>query len=100
MLLDNLAEEDGALPIDQECRWIVCLVGYYSSKCSFYPGYIKYWNATRTDYYPYTYAELSEIILTPMIGTPLLVFLLGALALRVGRWIAKGFRPSQSQAGE
>ena len=27
MLLDNLAEENGALPIDQECRWIGRLVG-------------------------------------------------------------------------
>jgi hypothetical protein len=34
------------------------------------------------------------------IATPILAFLLGAMALWIGRWIAKGFRPSEPQAGE
>ena len=34
------------------------------------------------------------------IGVPVLVFVFGALVIWVGRWVAKGFRPSQPQAGE
>jgi hypothetical protein len=33
-------------------------------------------------------------------GVPIAAFLIGAVALWVGRWVAKGFRPSQHQAGE
>ena len=80
--------------------WMTYLVYYYDSRCDFYTDYIKYWNASRTDYYPYTYHEFVVTAIKSVIGVPALAFILGTIALRVGSWIAKGFRPSEPQVGE
>ena len=42
------------------------------------------------------YTELPEFV----IGAPVLIFLLGAVALWIGRWVANGFRPAEPQTGE
>ena len=86
--------------------WMVYWLGYYFVGCKYHP---KYWSSYSSNAFPYTqcsfgieyyngvyytYEELFTAILKPMIGIPVVVFVLGAVVLWVGSWIAKGFRPS------
>jgi hypothetical protein len=74
--------------------WIIYWSWRYYKYChhDFSEYFLCYFGGGPSTYYTNErfYTELLEFV----IGTPVLVFLLGAVALCVGRWIAKGFRPS------
>jgi hypothetical protein len=57
-----------------------------------------YFNGISPTYY--THEHFFTELLEFAIGTPVLVFILGAVALWIGRWVAKGFRPSESQGDD
>jgi hypothetical protein len=78
--------------------WSSYWVFWYIDHCRFYPQQIACWNSSRNYYYDNQEFPLAFLGWT--IGAPMMALLIGALALWVGRWIAKGFRPSQPQAGE
>jgi len=82
--------------------WVVYWLGYYFVGCKYYPAGVvanafPYTQCYNVSYY--TYIELFAAILKSMIGIPVLVFVLGAVVLWVGPWIAKGFRPSDHRFG-
>jgi hypothetical protein len=75
--------------------WIACSLYHYGTTCSVYPEAIHCWSLR--GYYDYTFVQFFMTLIETEIGIPVLVFAFGTVVLWVGRWVAKGFQPSQHQ---
>ena len=99
----NLARGVRRIWVIGTALWIPYSIYHYRITCSFYfyPKFIRCPSLhgdidyTTNQYYVQYFMTLIE----KAIGVPILVFVLGTVVLWVGRWVAKGFRPSQPQTG-
>jgi hypothetical protein len=90
----NLAEGLFRIWVVGTILWSLYSIFDYFGRCHFYPNEINC-RYRSNDYLVYNRGEFSAVFLGWTIGVPIGAFLIGVVALRVGRWIAKGFRPSQ-----
>jgi hypothetical protein len=81
--------------------WIAYSLWYYFGNCTPYTdsSIHCYFDSKSMPTY-YTPGKFFSDLIVSITDVPILAFLVGAVALRVGSWIAKGFRPSQPQPGE
>ena len=98
----NLARGLRRIWIAGTIPWIVYCLYHYSTKCFIYPEAIRCWSLRGNSYSydGYTTVQYFMTLIEAAITPPVLVFVLGTVIFWVGRWIAKGFQPSQPQAGE